>query len=43
VLSPHRAGFVDGDLPHLADVVGNINRLADGEPLINQIDLTKGF
>jgi phosphoglycerate dehydrogenase-like enzyme len=43
VLSPHRSGFVDGDLPHLADVVSNLNRLANGEPLINRVDLTRGF
>jgi phosphoglycerate dehydrogenase-like enzyme len=43
VVSPHRAGYVEGDLPHLADVIDNLNRLAAGQPLINRIDLTKGF
>lgn len=43
VLSPHRAGFADGMLPHLQDVVTNLNRLATGESLINQVDLDAGF
>ncbi len=43
VLSPHRAGFADGMLPHLQDVITNLNRLAAGEPLINQVDVHAGF
>jgi phosphoglycerate dehydrogenase-like enzyme len=43
VLSPHRAGFAEGTLPHLGDVVANLNRLAAGEPLINQVDVHAGF
>jgi len=43
VLSPHRAGFAEGDLPHLADVAANLNRLASGQPLANEIDLSAGF
>lgn len=39
VMSPHRAGFVEGELPHLADAAENLNRLAAGRPLLNQIDL----
>jgi phosphoglycerate dehydrogenase-like enzyme len=39
VMSPHRAGFSEGELPHLADAAENLNRLAAGRPLINQIDL----
>lgn len=43
VLSPHRAGFAEGDLPHLKDVVENINRLAAGRPLLNLVDVQAGF
>lgn len=43
VLSPHRAGFAAGTLPHLADVVENLNRLAAGKALINVVDLGAGY
>ena len=43
VMSPHRAGFAGGLLPHLDDAIENINRLATGRPLINRVDLTNGF
>ena len=43
VLSPHRAGFADGELPHLADAVHNLNRLAAGQSLINHVDIHAGF
>ncbi|MBI2843333.1 MAG: hypothetical protein HYX78_08030 [Armatimonadetes bacterium] len=43
VLSPHRSGFAAGELPHLADAVENLNRLATGEPLINRVDLEAGY
>lgn len=43
ILSPHRAGFVRGELPHLDDAIENINRFASGKELINVVDLTKGF
>lgn len=43
VLSPHRAGFARGELPHLDDVIENLNRLARGKPVINVIDLEKGY
>lgn len=43
VMSPHRAGFGDGLLPHLDDAIENLNRLATGRPLINRVDLNEGF
>ena len=43
VMSPHRGGMVGGELPHLVDVVENLNRFAQGKPLINRIDLMKGY
>lgn len=43
VMSPHRAGYSQGEKPHLVDVIENINRLADGKPLINMVDLNEGF
>jgi phosphoglycerate dehydrogenase-like enzyme len=39
VLSPHRAGFVEGALPHLDDAIINIANLAQGKRLINIVDL----
>jgi len=43
VLSPHRAGFASGSLPHLDDAIENINRLATGKPLINRVNLEEGY
>ncbi len=43
VLSPHRAGFAAGQLPHLGDAAENLNRLVDGRPLINRVDLDAGY
>jgi phosphoglycerate dehydrogenase-like enzyme len=43
VLSPHRAGFAEGLLPHLQDVIDNLNRLAAGDAPRNQVDVTAGF
>lgn len=43
VLSPHRAGFAAGRLPHLDDAVANIRRLASGRPLRNLVDLEAGY
>ena len=43
VLSPHRAGYSAGELPHLADAIENINRLARGEKLQNVVDLEAGY
>lgn len=43
VLSPHRAGFVDGQLPHLEDAIVNIVNLHEGKPLINIVDIKKKY
>ncbi|MBN1795539.1 MAG: hypothetical protein JW804_02595 [Sedimentisphaerales bacterium] len=43
VLSPHRAGFARGAMPHLDDAIENINRFAAGKELINIVDLNAGF
>lgn len=43
ILSPHRAGFARGELPHLDDAIENINRFASGRELINVVDTAKGF
>lgn len=37
IMSPHRAGMVSGELPHLDDVIENLNRCFRGESLINII------
>ena len=43
VVSPHRAGFAADQFPHLRDAAENLNRLADGRPLINKVDLDAGY
>lgn len=43
VLSPHRAGFVEGTLPHLDDVIINLSNLIKGKSLINRVDVKKMF
>lgn len=43
IMSPHRAGFIKGELPHLDDAIENIKRLYDGKALINLIDLNKKY
>jgi phosphoglycerate dehydrogenase-like enzyme len=43
VMSPHRGGMVRGELPHLADVAENLNHLMAGEPLINAVNIDKGY
>ncbi|MHB8842520.1 MAG: 2-hydroxyacid dehydrogenase [Candidatus Aquicultor sp.] len=43
VLSPHRAGFAEGRLPHLDGAIENINCLATGRPLINIVDVEVGY
>lgn len=35
IMSPHRAGMIDGELPHLDDAINNLNRCYRGENLIN--------
>lgn len=41
VLSPHRAGFVLNELPHLDDVIDNIIRISKQEEPMNQINVNK--
>ena len=43
VLSPHRGGLAKGELPHLVDVVKNLNRWADEKPLVNKVDCKRGY
>ena len=43
IMSPHRGGMVRGELPHLADVVENLNHFAKGNPLMNCVDLIKKY
>lgn len=43
VLSPHRAGFVEGSFPHLDDAIENLNRCYQGKELINVISLTDKY
>jgi len=43
VMSPHRAGFAKGLMPHLDDAIENLNRLAAGRELINVVDLDAGY
>jgi phosphoglycerate dehydrogenase-like enzyme len=43
VLSPHRGGFLKGQLPHFSDVIDNLNRFAEGRPLINVVNLAECY
>lgn len=43
ILSPHRAGFARGELPHLDDAIENLNRLAAGKELHNVVNLSAGY
>ncbi|EMJ3469009.1 hypothetical protein V7L80_004033 [Vibrio harveyi] len=43
ILSPHRAGFIEGELPHLTDVIENFNRFLNNDNLINLINFNKGY
>ncbi len=43
VMSPHRAGYIEGELPHLNDVIENLNNLASGRELINIISIDKEY
>lgn len=43
VLSPHRAGMIESALPHLDDVITNINNLYFGNSLINKVSLSKKY
>lgn len=39
VMSPHRAGMIQGSLPHLDDVIKNLNNLHRGLSLINKVNI----
>lgn len=39
IMSPHRAGMIKDDLPHLADAVTNLNNLCSGLPFINKLNV----
>ena len=43
VMSPHRAGFIEGSLPHLDGAIENISALIRGEPLQNLVDRSKAY
>ena len=43
VLSPHRAGFVEGSLPHLDGAVENIAALIQDRPLKYLVDRSKAY
>lgn len=43
VLSPHRAGMIIGELPHLDDAITNINRTIDGLEPINIVSIENKF
>lgn len=43
VMSPHRSGMIKGSLPHLDDVITNLNNLHRGLPLINKVDIKKKY
>jgi len=42
-LSPHRSAFIEGELPHLDDVIVNINRAVEGLEPINVISPKRKF
>lgn len=39
IMSPHRAGFVEGEFPHLDDVILNLAHFIRGEELINKVNI----
>ena len=43
IMSPHRAGYVEGCLPHLDGAIDNIIALAQGGKLSGIVDTGKGF
>lgn len=43
ILSPHRAGFIEHNLPHLDDAIENIAKLINEEPLINVVNINKEY
>lgn len=43
IFSPHRAGFVEGELPHLDGAIDNIVRLITGREILCKVDMTKQY
>lgn len=43
VMSPHRAGYIEGELPHLTDAIENLNNLALGKELINIVSIENKY
>lgn len=43
IFSPHRAGFVEGELPHLDGAIDNIVRLIKGQELLCKVDVAKQY
>ena len=45
VLSPHRGGFVAGELPHLRGAIANIRKVAEGrmEEIVGRIDFDREY
>lgn len=43
VMSPHRAGFIEGCLPHLDGAIENIIALSKGQKLMGVVDTSNGF
>lgn len=43
VISPHRAGYSEGELPHLDDAIKNINNLVNGKDLINKVSIKRQY
>lgn len=43
VMSPHRAGFVEGCLPHLDEAIVNLANMMQGKDLINRVDIKNHY
>lgn len=43
IMSPHRAGFVEGCLPHLDEAIVNLANLIQGKDLINRVDVRNHY
>ena len=43
IMSPHRAGFVDGCFPHLDGAIQNLINMFFNKPLVCRVDITKGY
>ena len=43
LMSPHRAGYAEGGLPHLDDGISNLNSLVAGTPFKNLVDTKKRY